>query len=107
MRLIDADKLSEEMYRKSFETDDGRQRWDSGLWIRYKVFEEARDNAPTIDAVPVRHGEWLHPEEEDEDYHTVRWSCPVCWSKFNFYEGDTDGTPYCPNCGAKMGEDDE
>lgn len=53
MRLIDADALSEAMYRKSFETDDGRQRWDGGLWIRYKVFEEARDNAPTIDAEPV------------------------------------------------------
>lgn len=53
MRLIDVDALSNAMYRKSFETDDGRQRWDSGLWIRYKVFEEARDEAPTIDAVPV------------------------------------------------------
>ena len=53
MRLIDADALSNAMYRKSFETDDGRQRWDSGLWIRYTVFWEARDEAPTIDAVPV------------------------------------------------------
>lgn len=48
MRLIDADALYEMMYRKSFETDDGRQRWDSGLWIRYKVFEEALDEAPTV-----------------------------------------------------------
>lgn len=53
MRLIDADALSDAMYRKSFETDDGRQKWDGGLWIRYKVFEETRDEAPTIDAVPV------------------------------------------------------
>ena len=53
MRLIDADALNETMYRKSFETDDGRQRWDSGLWIRYKVFEEAIDEALTIDTVPV------------------------------------------------------
>ena len=52
MRLIDADTLSNAMYRKSFETDDGRQRVDGGLWIHYKVvawmplpepWEEAED----------------------------------------------------------------
>lgn len=53
MRLIDADALNEAMYRKSFETDDGRQRWDGGLWIRYKVFKEARDEATTVEAMPV------------------------------------------------------
>lgn len=53
MRLINADALSAAMYHKSFDMDDGRQRWDSGLWIRYKVFEEALDEAPTIDAVLV------------------------------------------------------
>ena len=102
MRLIDADALNEAMYRKSFETDDGRQRWDGGLWIRYKVFEEARDEAPTIDAEPARHGKWLHPEEDDEDYHTVSCSCSVCGWKFNLYEDDIDGAPYCAVCGAKM-----
>ena len=53
MRLIDADALSAEMYRKSFEVNDGRNVWNSGLWIRYKIFEEAIKDAPTIDAVPV------------------------------------------------------
>ena len=48
MRLIDADALAKEMYRKSFEVDDGRNRWDSGLWIRYKIFEEAIMDAPTV-----------------------------------------------------------
>lgn len=51
-RLIDADALNAEMYRKSFEVDDGRNVWNSGLWIRYKIFEEAIRDAPTIDAVP-------------------------------------------------------
>lgn len=53
MRLIDADALDREMYRKSFEVDDGRNVWNSGLWIRYKIYEEAVRDAPTIDAVPV------------------------------------------------------
>ncbi len=53
MKLIDACALTRTMYLKSFETDDGRQRWDSGLWIRYKIFEEARDEQLIVDAVPV------------------------------------------------------
>ena len=52
-KLIDADALDAEMYHKSFEVDDGRNVWNSGLWIRYKIFEEAIRDAPTIDAVPV------------------------------------------------------
>lgn len=48
MRLIDADALRREVYHKSFEVDDGRQRWDGGLWIRYKIFEESINNAPTV-----------------------------------------------------------
>ena len=53
MRLIDADALDAEMYRKSFEVDDGRNVWNSGLWIRYKIYEEAIRDAPTVDAAPV------------------------------------------------------
>lgn len=53
MRPIDADALDAEMYHKSFEVDDGRNVWNSGLWIRYKIFEEAIRDAPTVDAEPV------------------------------------------------------
>lgn len=53
MRLIDADALMERMYHDAFETDTDMQKWDSGCWIRYKMFENAIDEAPTIDAVSV------------------------------------------------------
>lgn len=56
MRLIDANALNDEMYHKSFEVDDGRNVWNSGLWIRYKIFEEAIRDAPTVDAIPI---EWI------------------------------------------------
>lgn len=59
MKLIDADALDAEMYHKSFEVDDGRNVWNSGLWIRYKIYEEAIRDAPTVDAVPVVHGKWI------------------------------------------------
>lgn len=52
MRLVDIDALDAAMYHKSFEVDDGRQVWNSGLWIRYKIYEEASLEAPTVDAVP-------------------------------------------------------
>lgn len=57
------------------------------------------DAQPTIDAVPVVHGEW---KEWDDGDNT--WSCSVCGNPFVLI----DGTPsdnemnYCPNCGARM-----
>lgn len=48
MRLIDADALSARMYHDAFETDSDMQKWDSGCWIRYKMFENAIEDAPTI-----------------------------------------------------------
>ena len=53
MGLIEADKLRERMYHDAFEMDSDMQKWDGGCWIRYKMFENAIDDAPTVDAVPV------------------------------------------------------
>lgn len=92
-RLIEADALDRAMYHKSFEVDDGRNVWNSGLWIRYKIYEEASREAPTIDAEPVRHGKWEWKKYAN-GYET--WECSVCRSPMitRFW--------YCPNCGAKM-----
>lgn len=49
MRLIDADALQAKLYHEAFETDNDMQRWDSGCWIRYKLFEKAIEEAPTIE----------------------------------------------------------
>ena len=38
-RLISADKLEADMYHNAFEIDTDLQKWDSGCWIRYKMFE--------------------------------------------------------------------
>lgn len=47
------------------------------------------NHAPTVDAVPVRHGKWL-------------WLDGVRCSKCN-YKLETTWLPnYCPNCGADM-----
>ena len=53
MRPIDADALRAAMYHEAFEMDSNMQKWDSGCWIRYKMFENHIKAAPTIDAVPI------------------------------------------------------
>ena len=53
MRLIDADALGNRMYHESFEKDSDLQRWDSGCWIRYKLFEQVLREMPTIDPKPT------------------------------------------------------
>ena len=53
-RPIDADALRKAMYHEAFEVDEPNMtRWDGGCWIRYKLFEECLDSAPTVDAVYI------------------------------------------------------
>ena len=94
MRLIDADALNDSVYHEAFETDSELQKWDSGCWIRYKMFENHLDMAPTADAVPVVRGEWIEHEYEME--------CPQCGYFWNYCDNDTERFNCCPNCGAKM-----
>lgn len=47
-RLIDADELRKRMYHAAFEQDSDLQRWDSGCWIRYKLFEQVLEETPEV-----------------------------------------------------------
>lgn len=47
------------------------------------------DDAPIVDAAPVKHGHW-------EDVGSLSCRCSECGCK-NYRE-----TRFCPNCGAKM-----
>ena len=75
--------------------------------------EEFIDNAPTIDAEPVRHGRWIMDD-------IGRHRCSICSERLPFihcYSEETydewyeeiEETLYCSHCGAKMdgGKDDE
>lgn len=92
-RLIDANALIDRMYHDAFETDTDMQKWDSGCWIRYKMFENAIDDAPTIDAVSVVHGEWIK-----EGCAKGSEMCNQCG--FVQFEGRVNN--FCPNCGCRM-----
>ena len=127
MRLIDADVLDDAMYHEAFKNDssyDERNpmaKWDSGLWIRYKMFENAIAEAPTIDAIPIRpQGEWIEVRAFDAfGGDEAAWMahgnpiafhyCSECKEQTRLDEfGEEMMSKYCPNCGAKMkGADDE
>ena len=79
-RYIDADALMERMYHEAFENDasynesNPMAKWDSGLWIRYKMFENTMADAPSIDIVRCR--EYKHREEYPcKVYHDDDWYC--------------------------------
>ena len=61
MRLIDADTLENKMYHEAFENDasynerNPMAKWDSGLWIRYKLFENTINDVPTITTKEVKY----------------------------------------------------
>lgn len=105
-RYIDADELSRRMYHDAFETDSDMQRWDSGCWIRYKMFENAINDAPTADVRENVKGEWF----ADSD---GKIRCSNCL-KIPINEIRIRGNlvydmkpieklmKFCPNCGARM-----
>ena len=50
---INRETLRELMYTEAFDRDTGLQRWDSGLWIRFKLFENCLDTIPAADVVEM------------------------------------------------------
>ena len=62
--------------------------------------------APAADVAPVRHGRWL-----TTDAYPHHLYCSVCYktyAKNAKWVNELDlPTNYCPNCGARMGREDE
>lgn len=81
MRLIDVENYCEHICRCN------KEKCDKGKCPIH--------NAPTIEAVPVVHGEWK--------YENYTWHCGVCgFHPFKGYIPETPGFNICPNCGASM-----
>ena len=90
MRLIDADNLERNIM--SMPDDDIDE--DSC----YNVINVI-DREPTIDAVPVVHGEWVKEPMTFEKFYNdpyVSANCSICGTR------SRERGNYCHNCGAKM-----
>ena len=57
-KWINADLFEARMYHEAFETDTDMQKWDSGCWIRYKMFENFIADAPSLDIVMCKECKW-------------------------------------------------
>ena len=108
MRLIDADNLLKQYERidwYSFSKEGQFMRGattEDNPFIHYYDGEEIIKNAPTVDAVPARHGRWVTPHWHNSDYC---YNCSECGGEamHREYQWARNGIyPICPNCGAKM-----
>ena len=90
MRLIDADKLRKDI---QFVLDTLGEPTKYGLRQAMSII----DRTPTVDAEPIRHGQWEEHAVSIKDVPTEE--CSICgeWSY-----GDCER--YCPKCGALMNE---
>ena len=116
MRLIDADALMESLK----ESTDRAMKWyedcktyNSAMIGRAEqtimTFNECGlriKNAPTVDAVPVKHGRWIKKRYWSEgvgmgERYGYYYSCSKCG---NSVCGGYDecGKKYCDKCGARM-----
>lgn len=95
--VISRQALRDAMYHEAFETDTEMQRWDSGCWIRYKLFENVIDHLPSVQ----KQGKWIWAVDRDDEriYHL---QCSVCHGV-----GYSEEHNFCPNCGARMINDQE
>lgn len=84
MRLIDADKLIKEGWILA-------RHGESNRLLGVKSIADV----PTVDAVPVVHGEWI---EKPYLYGITRY-CSVCNQNYGMPHGIFN---FCPNCGADM-----
>lgn len=90
MRLIDAEALKEDaLLTPVFRVSLGDVR----------DVEDLVDDAPTIEAEPVRHSKWLQhrmsvPKGKGQTY--LVYGCWMCHGHVK------KRSPYCPSCGAKM-----
>lgn len=117
MRLIDADALYkamqdvEELARRRVLDTESTLPYPTNLnpaYTRYLAQMDERTkakemvaDAPTVDAVQVRHGKWIRVYSRPGVFKYLGWTCDQCG-----YPTGEEYAPqwfkFCPNCGARM-----
>ena len=103
MRLIDADALGNRLYHEVFEKDSEDQRWDSGCWMRYRLFEKVLREQPTVAQPERKRGKWIRQDRQDNKGKPLYgwYQCSECGAFIGSNEAN-----FCSECGADMREDD-
>ena len=97
-RLIDCDKLCTDLLERWNIADKNRE--DQIRWLMADVVTPIVACQPTVDAVPVVHGRWIH--RTPNNGHTPPYDeCDNCGWEVRIK------TNFCPNCGADMRKDGE
>ena len=99
-------KMSDEYIRKEDASDWLKQYGQDVLHGKYKfslmyIWKNIMD-LPSADVVPVVHGKWI---DEDPAFAEYFANCSVCGYEIDVHN-ERGYFNFCPNCGAKM-EDDE
>ena len=95
MRLVDADALIKTLETQDYSNAPNTlEEWTPQDMTNAEIFDI--NNAPTVDAEPVKHGHWIDINENGS-----LWECSIC--------GDRSCCcgNYCMECGAKMDEVEE
>ena len=130
--LILREELKRRMYHEAFETDSDLQKWDSGCWIRYKLFENVIDTIPsaeikeyvkdgtlTIQARTIKEAKSIDKIVVYADGYKQEYYMPLpsaekvgewidvngdgsLWACSLCGDGHCFKNYYCPNCGARM-----
>ena len=96
MRLIDADLVEQLIMEHSDEIYERVEPMLSGALAAAIVY---LDKCPTINAEPVRHGEWRYYGETS--MMKPQFLCSACKNpRYEHYA--CNDFRFCPNCGAKM-----
>ena len=91
MRLIDADDFGNRMYHEAFEKDSDLQKWDSGCWIRYKLFENVLREQPTVQPETAK-----RIVGKSRDGMTLWYQCDMCNEPVDAQDN------YCRDCGRRL-----
>lgn len=108
MRLIDGDRLEDALREHKFDYS-GETEYNDGVVEGLMMARDDVIEAPTIEAVPVKHGKWI-PSDPPDAPVTKLYKCSVCG--LGYEDDDTDCEvyypwKYCPHCGAIMEIEDD
>ena len=88
-RAIDIDAALDRYYAE-WELQDICSGEEDRDWLMKCINE-----APTIEAEPVKHGKWIEKEEG-------KLCCTECEYTYKHFNDEFPKLKYCPNCGSRM-----